>query len=140
MDELDSFSAQSELCKVGYSKERLENSEHTIVIETVGPSPQAPETSEGGLDVASIMLVVLRTFSHNIWGVDFLPNDSVTSEEPLPEDQPSPSGMPRWVMFLQSITNCYVTMTNLSLEELSLESQSEHLSGAFSWSHSSSSA
>ena len=61
MEDLDSYSADSELCKVGYSKESLENTEHTIIIETVGPSPQAPETSEGGLDVESIMLVV---FSH----------------------------------------------------------------------------
>ena len=95
VDELDSFSAESALCKVGYSKESLENKDHIIVIETVGPSPQAPETSEGGLNVEGIMLVVFRTFSHNVWGVDFLQNNSVTSEEPPPE-APSPSGMPRW--------------------------------------------
>jgi hypothetical protein len=55
VDQLDSFSPDSGTCKVGYSKEGLENKEHTIVVETIGPSPLASEESQGGLDVEGIV-------------------------------------------------------------------------------------
>ena len=111
MDQLDSFSSDSESCKVGYLKEGLENKEHTIVVESIGPSPQAPETSEGGLDVESILSVVFRKSSHNIWQVDLLQNNSVTSEDPPPDPTPPPpSSLPRWATFLHSIsTLCWLT-------------------------------
>jgi hypothetical protein len=55
-NQLDSYAADTN-CKVGYSKEGLENKPHSIVITSLGPSPQAPVTSPGGLDIENIMFV-----------------------------------------------------------------------------------
>ena len=55
--QLDSYAADTSTCKVGYSKQGLENKLHSIVVTTLGPSPQAPSTSAGVLDIENIMLV-----------------------------------------------------------------------------------
>jgi hypothetical protein len=60
--QLDSYAADTTSCKVGFAKEGLENKQHSIVITTLGPSPQAPVTSPGVLDIENIMLVFF------LWG------------------------------------------------------------------------
>jgi hypothetical protein len=57
--QVDSFSAVDDTCKVGYKREHLEDKQHDMVITTLGPSPQAPQAnSDGTLDIENIMYVV----------------------------------------------------------------------------------
>jgi hypothetical protein len=57
--QVDSFSAVDDTCKVGYKKENLEDKQHDMVITTLGPSPQAPRPdSDGTVDIENIMYVV----------------------------------------------------------------------------------
>jgi hypothetical protein len=54
VEEVDSFEAVDNTCKVGYQKENLEDKQHNMIITTLGPSPQAPQ-ADGTLDIENIM-------------------------------------------------------------------------------------
>jgi hypothetical protein len=56
--QVDSFSAVDNTCKVGYKKENLVDKQHDMVITTLGPSPQAPQAaSDGTVNIENIMYV-----------------------------------------------------------------------------------
>jgi len=56
--EVDSFSAVDDTCKIGYKKENLADKQHTMIITTLGPSPQAPQTDgDATVDIENIMYV-----------------------------------------------------------------------------------